>query len=82
MSDPKLDAPVYEYEILPYDDVCALLRFCDEPDAYVSEDSIQVELKRILAAGFRWVRSEGDHAIFERVTTKIPDQFKHEKSNH
>lgn len=68
--------PIYEYEILPYDEVVAIFKFTEDPGAYLSEDSISKELKRILSQGFRWVRSEGDFAVFEREYNKIKPSLK------
>ncbi len=62
----------YEYETFPLRFVDETLRFCDNPDAYISDGEMTRELRRILDHGFRWIRSDGDSAIFERVTWAKP----------
>jgi len=77
MISDLLTAPVYEYETLPLRQVCEVFQFCEHPDTYLAEEPITIEIRRLLKHGFRWVRSEGDFAVFERVSSKIPDQLKH-----
>lgn len=36
------------------------------PDAYVSEDADTAVVRDLLKCGFRWVRTEGELAIFEK----------------
>jgi hypothetical protein len=65
----------YEYEALPLRVVDDAVRFVDpetKPDAYLSRDAETEELKRLLAAGFRWIRTENEMAIFEREHLKGP----------
>lgn len=64
----------FEYETLPADQVRSIFRYIEESDAYVSRDSILVELTRLKETGFRWIRTEGDHAIFERAYLKTPNE--------
>jgi hypothetical protein len=36
------------------------------PDAYVSEDADTVVIRSLLERGFRWIRTEGELAVFEK----------------
>ena len=36
------------------------------PDAYVSKDADTAVVRELLKCGFRWVRTEGELAIFEK----------------
>ena len=36
------------------------------PDAYVGEDAYTVTERELLKCGFRWIRTEGELAIFEK----------------
>lgn len=36
------------------------------PDVYVSEDADTVVIRSLLERGFRWIRTEGELAVFEK----------------
>ena len=36
------------------------------PDAYVSEDADTAVIRSLLERGFRWIRTEGELAVFEK----------------
>lgn len=58
----------YEYRVHHAPAVVELLavkRF-DMPDAFLASDIETEEIQKTLAEGFRWVRTDGEHAIFER----------------
>jgi hypothetical protein len=64
----------YDYLLFDRALVYAALRFrpiATHPDAYLSEDADGqiVALQQALAAGYRWVRTEGDFAILEKPHT-------------
>jgi hypothetical protein len=40
------------------------------PDAYVSDDPDTRAVRDLLAKGFRWVRTEGDVAVFEKEVAR------------
>ncbi len=59
----------FEYRVHPANAVVELLspkRF-DMPDAYIASDLETDTIRETLALGFRWVRTDGEHAIFERM---------------
>lgn len=59
----------YEYRAMPAFNVLTFItNSTDTPDSYISEDlkNSKREFDAITSAGWRWVRNEGDHAIFER----------------
>ena len=40
------------------------------PDAYVSQDRDTEAVRDLLANGFRWVRTEGEFAVFEKEAAR------------
>lgn len=60
----------FEYRVHPAQAVveCFTPPRFDMADAYLSSDAETDSIKETLAAGFRWVRTDGEHAIFERAT--------------
>ena len=56
----------YEYACVSIEAVRALSAEPKYPDAYVSEDADTVAVRELLERGFRWVRTEGELAIFEK----------------
>lgn len=62
----------YDYRAHPAMAVVELLtvkRF-DQPDAYVALDVETDAIRDTLASGYRLVRTEGDHAILEKMATE------------
>ncbi len=62
--------PRYHYITIPFDDIEPILRGIDpeaKPDAYVADDAPARILRDLLAKGYRWVRTDGDFAIFEQA---------------
>lgn len=57
---------VYDYRVFRLYDVISLTMVSVESDSYIAEDRISEVIKDSLRSGYRWVRSEGDYAIFER----------------
>ena len=57
----------YHYQVFPAAEVLAL--FAVRPDvpadAFISADKATEAIQAALTAGFRWVRTDGEHAIFE-----------------
>lgn len=66
----------FEYVALPLRDVLALAAargMTEAPDgSYLSDDGPTRAVARAFADGFRWVRTEGDFAVFERVVPAAP----------
>ena len=56
----------YEYACVSVEAVRALTAEPKYPDAYVSEDADTAVVRELLKCGFRWVRTEGELAIFEK----------------
>jgi len=66
----------FEYAALPARDVLALATVLGfettPPGGYVSDDVPHRALSRLLDGGFRWVRTEGEFALFEREVLGRP----------
>ena len=39
------------------------------PDAYVAEDAETIAVRNLLAKGYRWIRTDGGWAVFEKEIT-------------
>lgn len=65
----------FEYVLLPAAHVIQCLSWIDKsaaPDSYLSKEPATDALKDVLALGYRWIRTEGDHAVFEREILRSP----------
>lgn len=56
----------YEYACVDVDAVRSLTMEPKYADAYVSEDSDTAAVRELLERGFRWIRTDGELAIFEK----------------
>lgn len=56
----------YQYKTLPADEVATCLQVITNPDAYISADATSNATHNLLEEGYRWVRSDGHWAIFEK----------------
>ena len=57
----------WEYRSLPIAEVLGItLARSKHPDSYLSDDECSRAYFQLLSRGFRWVRTEEGHAIFER----------------
>jgi hypothetical protein len=66
----------YDYRIHPLELTLAAFKQInptETPDAYLSASPDLDALLQTIADGFRWVRSEGDHAIFEKLVDDDDD---------
>lgn len=57
----------YEYATARASDVGAIFQVPREPGAYISRDATSAAVADLLARGFRWVRTDGEWAVFERL---------------
>jgi hypothetical protein len=57
----------YHYATMPFTTVAHMLQMPIPPDAYLSEDDNSKALRELLAKGYRWVRTDGDLCIFEKI---------------
>lgn len=61
----------YNYLVLPAEQVKTIFAAAAMgsalPDSYLSEDEVSKALSIAIDSGFRWVRTDGDSAIFEQV---------------
>lgn len=63
----------YQYKTLPAHQVIALTDVTDlHPDSYIAEDVESSTLRLLLANGYRWIRTDGDTAIFEKRRLVLP----------
>ncbi len=56
----------FHYATVPMEDVAWEAHITTEPDAYVAEDATKIAVRELLAKGYRWVRTDGDWAVFEK----------------
>jgi hypothetical protein len=59
----------FHYATMPAEDVILACREAAEPDAYVAEDFRTRAVRRLVTEGYRWVRTDGDWAVFEKEIT-------------
>jgi hypothetical protein len=64
---------MYEYRAMPVAIVLGLVSALDRPGIYISDDAELRAYRNVLAGGFRWVRTDGEWAIFERFVSKSDD---------
>lgn len=75
MSDDVLPSSTcnrYEYKLIPVSFIREVSRIpVDMPDAYHSAELIDPKsiVNDLLSKGYRWIRTEGDDAIMEKVTS-------------
>ena len=60
----------FEYATVSAEAVRAVTARPMPPDAYVSQDRDTEAVRDLLARGFRWVRTEGDLAVFEKEVAR------------
>ncbi|MFZ4484805.1 MAG: hypothetical protein ACOYOL_13080 [Chthoniobacterales bacterium] len=60
----------FDYATVSADAVRAVTTRPMMPDAYVSQDRDTEAVRDLLAEGFRWVRTEGELAIFEKEVAR------------
>ena len=74
--DPEPCTPIrlgqvqYEYRLLPTARVIETLSALStqlQDGAYIASDAETDAIREALAAGFRWIRTDGELAVFERV---------------
>jgi len=56
----------YHYATVKAETVFALAMVPRPKDSYISKDSDSEALKELLAKGYRWVRTDGEIAVFEK----------------
>jgi hypothetical protein len=44
----------------------------DKPDAFAADEPLTRSLRGALRKGYRWVRTDGDWAVFEKRTIRVP----------
>jgi hypothetical protein len=57
----------YHYFTVPASDVIGCARLCVEPDSYISDDPTSQALRELLRKGYRWIRTDGEYAVFEKI---------------
>lgn len=63
----------YEYATMPLTDIIQLTDAREPPkDSYLSHDAVSAAYSKLIVAGFRWIRTDGDWAVFERQNVKFP----------
>jgi hypothetical protein len=56
----------YEYATLNAANLAAILRVPTPPDSYSSEDETTKAYRDLVSQGFRWIRTDGELAVFEK----------------
>jgi hypothetical protein len=62
---------MYEYRAMPVVIVLGLVSALDRPGIYLSDDAELRGYRSVIEGGFRWVRTDGEWAIFERFVSKF-----------
>jgi hypothetical protein len=58
---------MFDYKVFPLLRVVELFSArVGLPDAYLAQDDETTAIQYALKEGYRWVRSDGEHAIFEK----------------
>ncbi len=60
----------FHYATVPAEYVLLAARFDAGPDAYVAEDAATIAVRDLLVKGYRWVRTDGGWAVFEKEIIK------------
>lgn len=55
----------YHYVTMRAVTLCELTQYVFERDAYISTSPEKAALEQLLAHGYRWVRTDGEWAVFE-----------------
>jgi len=58
----------FKYAALPALAVQKIINVSVHKDSYITEDEVSFSLRTLLAEGYRWIRTDGDYAIFELET--------------
>lgn len=61
-----MKSPRYHYATLPALEVCESAQVLTNPDSYIADDSISKAARDLLQKGYRWIRTDGGWAIFEK----------------
>jgi hypothetical protein len=63
----------YHYVTMHALTVCEMTQYLFDRDAYISADRERAALDQLYSKGYRWVRTDGDWAVFElEVNVKEP----------
>jgi hypothetical protein len=60
----------FHYATVPAEYVLLASRIDTGPDAYVADDAATIAVRDLLAKGYRWVRTDGEWAVFEKEIIK------------
>ncbi len=60
-------ADIYHYATMPLALVEPCFRVPIPPDSFLSEDPAVAELRALLSAGYRWIRTDGEICVFEKL---------------
>lgn len=57
----------YHYATMLVEDIVPLLQMPVPEGAYLSEDHTTSTLRNLLRKGYRWIRTDGPYAVFEKL---------------
>ena len=57
----------YHYALMPFSVVEPMLRVPIAEDAYISNDTESRALRDLLTKGYRWVRTDNEFCVFEKI---------------
>jgi hypothetical protein len=60
----------FHYATVPAEYVLLAARVNVEADAYVAEDATTIAVRELLEKGYRWIRTDGGWAVFEKEIIK------------
>lgn len=67
---------LYQYLVFQADMVRAVFSLGHHPDSYISSEPATDSLREAVRMGFRWVRTDGEWAVFEKEYRDIPNKVK------
>lgn len=56
----------YHYVTVRAEALASLSQIISEPDAYVADCDLAKEVRGMLQKGYRWIRTDGGWAVFEK----------------
>jgi hypothetical protein len=59
--------PFYDYRVMRVGTVASMIELPMMPDAYISESKETKALRLLLSHGYRWIRTDGEFAVFENA---------------
>lgn len=56
----------YHYATVKFSDLAPICKVPSPKDSYISEDETVKAVSDLLKKGYRWIRTDGEYAVFEK----------------